>query len=176
MSKTVIGILVGAVLLLVGMTVFLPKKEETRIGQQHESEGQQHLSSVDQKHAAYKTDPPTSGPHYTQPAAWGTSENEIPDEQLVHNLEHGGVVITYKPDLPEDAIDSLRVVAANLTMRDSQTSNKGFKVVLAPRKANKTAVQLSAWRYSLRLDSVDQNKIQEFYRDRPNIAPEANAR
>ncbi len=176
MSKTIIGVLVGAVLLLVGMAVFLPKKEVVRIGQQYESEGQQHLSSVDQEHAAYKTDPPTSGAHYIQPAAWGTSESEIPDEQLVHNLEHGGVVITYKPDLPEDAIDTLRVVAANLTMRDSQTSNKGFKVVLAPRKANKTAVQLSAWRYNLELNSVDQNKIQEFYRDRPNIAPEANAR
>ena len=95
MSKTIIGVLVGAVLLLVGMAVFLPKKEVVRIGQQYESEGQQHLSSVDQEHAAYKTDPPTSGAHYIQPAAWGTSESEIPDEQLVHNLEHGGVVITY---------------------------------------------------------------------------------
>ena len=84
MSKTVIGILIGAVLLLVGMAVSLPKHEETRIGQQHESEGQQHLSSVDQKHVAYKTDPPTSGPHYTQPAAWGTRSEEHTSELQSH--------------------------------------------------------------------------------------------
>ncbi len=176
MSKPVLGVLIGAVLLFVGMAFFLPKKEVVRIGQQYESEGQQHLQSLDQKHEKYKTNPPTSGPHYIQPAEWGTSEVEIPDEQLVHNLEHGGVVITYKPDLPEDKIDSLRAIAANLTMRDDQTSNKGFKVILAPRKANKTAVQLSSWRYNLKLASVDQTKIQAFYRDRPNIAPEANVR
>lgn len=153
----------------------MPEKEVARIGTQHDSEGQQHLVAVDQEHADYKTDPPTSGPHFTQPAPWGVSEQEIPDEQLVHNLEHGGVVITYKPDLPEKDANALRVIAENLTMRDDQKSRKGFKVVLAPRAAKKYPVQLSAWRYSLTLDSVDKSKIVQFYRDRPNIAPEANA-
>lgn len=175
MSKPLIAILAVAIVSLLGMALLIPEKEVTRIGSQHESEGQQHLKSVDEKHAAYKTDPPTSGPHFTQPAPWGMSEVEIPDEQLVHNLEHGGVVITYKPDLPDKDIDTLKVIAANLTMRDEQSSNKGFKVILAPRAANKSAVQLSSWRYSLTLGSIDQAKIQQFYRDRPNIAPEANA-
>lgn len=175
MSKPVIIVLVVAVLSLLGMGFLVPEKKVDRIGNQYESEGQQHLASVDQEHAEYKTDPPTSGPHFTQPADWGMSEVEIPDEQLLHNLEHGGVVITYKPDLPEKDIDTLRAIAANLTMRDDQTGDKGFKVILAPRSANTSAVALSSWGYNLKLDAVDQSKIQQFYRDRPNIAPEANA-
>lgn len=177
MSKPVIAILVIAVLSLVGIKVLIPEKEVVRIGQQHaiQDEGEKHLASTDEKHAPYVTDQPTSGPHFAQPAAWGVSEREIPDEQWIHNLEHGGVVITYKPDLPAKDIDELRVIAANLTMRDEQTSKKGFKVVLTPRAANKSAVQLSSWGYSISLDAVDKTKIQQFYRDRPNTAPEPNA-
>lgn len=103
------------------------------------------------------------------------SKIEIPDEQWIHNIEHGGVVITYKPDLPANDIEELRVIATNLTMREDQNSKKGFKVVLTPRAANKSAVQLSSWGYNLSLDMVDSTKIQKFYRDRPNTAPEANA-
>lgn len=177
MSKTVIAILVIAVLSLVGVKLLIPEKEVVRIGQQYEaqSEGRQHLGSVDQQHDPYETELPTSGPHYSQPAAWGVSDIEIPDEQWIHNLEHGGIVITYKPDLPEKDVDALRVIAANLSMRDDQKGNKGFKVILTPRAANKSAVQLSSWRYNLNLSSINQAKIQQFYRDRPNNAPEANA-
>ena len=35
---------------------------------------------------AYNSNPPTSGPHYDTPAAWGFYDKELPDEQLVHNL------------------------------------------------------------------------------------------
>lgn len=175
MSKPILAFLAITVLVVFGLGLFLPEKEVNRIGQQYESEGQQHLQTLDQKHPAYKTDPPTSGPHYVQPAAWGTSEVEIADEQLLHNLEHGGVVISYRPDLSEEQIDELRRIAANLTMRDEQTSKKGFKVILVPRAKNTSAVQLSSWRYNLKLGTVDQSKIQQFYRDRPNIAPEPNA-
>lgn len=177
MSKSAIAIIVIAVFSLVGIKVLVPEKEVVRIGQQHEiqDEGKTHLASVSEKHSPYVTELPTSGPHFSQPAAWGVSEIEIPDEQWIHNLEHGGVVVTYKPDLPEEDIDKLRLIAANLTMRDEQTSKKGFKVVLTPRAANKSAVQLSSWGYNLSLDTVDKTKIQQFYRDRPNTAPEANA-
>lgn len=174
MSKPLIIFLGIAILGVLGLALFLPEKQVNRIGKQYESEGQQHLQTLSEQHAAYKTDPPTSGPHYAQPAAWGTSEEEIPDEQLLHNLEHGGVVITYQPTLPKADIDTLRTIAANLTMRDNQTSRKGFKVILAPRRANTKPVQLSAWRYSLSLDNIDQAKIQQFYRDRP-AAPESGA-
>lgn len=175
MSKPLIGFLMVTVLVLVGLGLFLPRAEVNRIGQQHDDEGNDHLATLDQEHSPYRIDPPTSGPHFVQPAAWGMSETEIADEQLIHNLEHGGVVISYQPTLSRDKVEELRRIAGTLTMRDDQTSNKGFKVILAPRQANTSPVQLRAWRYSLNLDAVDQSQIQQFYRDRPSIAPEANA-
>src|SRR3989344_5078 len=53
------------------------------------------LVAVGASHEAYNSNPPTSGPHYEQPSRWGVSQAELPDEQLIHNLEHGGIWISY---------------------------------------------------------------------------------
>ena len=52
-------------------------------------------------HKPYNSNPPTSGPHYAVPASPGFYEtSEAPDpEQVVHNLEHGQVVIWYRPNI-----------------------------------------------------------------------------
>ena len=50
---------------------------------------------VGEQHEPYNSDPPTSGPHYAQPAQAGFYDEALPDEQLVHNLEHGYIVIWY---------------------------------------------------------------------------------
>ena len=44
---------------------------------------------------AYNTIPPTSGDHWAIPAACGFYEDEVPDETIVHNLEHGNIVVSY---------------------------------------------------------------------------------
>jgi hypothetical protein len=43
----------------------------------------------------YHTNPPTSGPHAASPMPWGVLPNPALRENLVHNMEHGGVVIWY---------------------------------------------------------------------------------
>ena len=50
----------------------------------------------------YNSDPPTSGPHNPQWAPWGVYSEQIEQYRLVHNLEHGGVVIQYGKDVPDD--------------------------------------------------------------------------
>lgn len=176
MSRSVI-IVIGAIILgFIALIAFYPKPPEApKIGQKYDSEGQQHLQKIDEQHAAYKTNPPTSGPHYIQPAAWGVSNVEIPDEQIIHNLEHGGVVITYRPDLPQDQVAELQSIATNLTVSDTQESKKGFKVIVAPRAKNEKQIELTSWLWNYSLDSVDQKLIQQFYRDHLNNAPESSA-
>lgn len=174
MSKPLLVFLAGAVLAVIAVGLFTPPEEVNRIGQLYEDEGNKHIDSLSGENL-YKSDPPTSGTHYYQAAAWGVSDMEIPAEQWIHNLEHGGMVITYKPNLSEEKIAKLRDIAENLTLRDDQTERKGFKVILTPRAANTSVVQLSSWRYGLKLDDVDADKIERFYRDRPNNAPEPNA-
>lgn len=55
----------------------------------------------------YNSSPPTSGPHSSTPADPGFYEEEVAPEQLVHNLEHGQIVVYYRPDLPEDALSGI---------------------------------------------------------------------
>lgn len=54
----------------------------------------------------YSTRPPTSGDHYAEPAGAGfyqpASTATVPTEQLVHNLEHGQIIIWYSPTAPSD--------------------------------------------------------------------------
>lgn len=41
----------------------------------------------------YSTNPPTSGPHSSSPMPFSVLEEPAPKENLVHNMEHGGVVV-----------------------------------------------------------------------------------
>src|SRR3989344_2599531 len=56
------------------------------IGESFPSQGREHIA-VGASHEAYNSNPPTSGPHYEQPSRWGVSQAELPDEQLIHNVE-----------------------------------------------------------------------------------------
>ena len=58
-------------------------------------QGNQHLASVDEPHLVYNSRPPSSGPHLGSLAAWGESDIQLPPELFIHNLEDGGVVLTY---------------------------------------------------------------------------------
>jgi hypothetical protein len=58
----------------------------------------------------YNSTPATSGPHQPQPlapAVWGTYDDPVPQVKLVHNLEHGGVVVQYGPDVPETTVEEI---------------------------------------------------------------------
>ena len=41
----------------------------------------------------YTSNPPTSGPHSSTPAAFRVLDDPAPKESLVHSMEHGGVVV-----------------------------------------------------------------------------------
>ncbi len=66
-----------------------------------------HLNSPDAK-VNYNSDPPSSGPHYAQPAPWGIYSDSIKETILVHNLEHGGIVIQYGPKVSKDDVQQLQ--------------------------------------------------------------------
>ena len=57
----------------------------------------------------WNTDPPTSGPHYSQMRpSWGAYTTPLYQAQLVHNLEHGGIFIQYGKDVPQATVDQLK--------------------------------------------------------------------
>jgi hypothetical protein len=93
-----------------------------------------HTTSLDEK-IDYQTNPPTNGRHYEIPAEDGAYGEAPPDEALVHNLEHGRVIVSFKPGLPEQQRADLKALF------DEDT----YQMVLAPRRDMPYEVAASAW-------------------------------
>jgi hypothetical protein len=61
----------------------------------------------------YPSNPPAGGPHWPVWAVWGVHDTAVPLEYLVHNEEHGGVILFYNlakctpgcPGLPAQLAD-----------------------------------------------------------------------
>lgn len=140
----------------------------TLLGDKHADLGQKHIATGAQ-HEAYNSNPPSSGSHYATPAPWSIKDSELPDETLIHNLEHGGIEIAYKPDLPQGQIDQLKKIVAALP---ASTKFNETKAVLVPRAANERPIELAAWTYTLSLDAIDESKIIEFYNGHLDKGPE----
>lgn len=125
--------------------------------------GHDHIAA-DAPAITYNSNPPTSGPHAGE-VPWGFSETSIPDVNAIHNLEHGGIWITYK-DISDEQIDELR----QLAKRNSQS------VVVSPREDNDTAIAVASWGRLMTLDTADVVKIQSFINQNKNRSPEPLAR
>lgn len=104
----------------------------------------------------YESDPPTSGPHYPSWAPTGIHREVIRDEYLVHNLEHGQVVIFYHPTEISD--DSARKITELTEEFDGQWD----AVLAVPRPDMDVELTLTAWTYKMELDSFDEELIDAF--------------
>jgi hypothetical protein len=73
------------------------------------SQGARHVTERPEDFS-YNSTPATSGPHEPTPlapAVWGTYDQPIQQLKLIHNLEHGGVVIQYGPEVPEATVNQI---------------------------------------------------------------------
>ena len=128
------------------------------VGQKVADEGNSHINPGQK--ATYNQSPPTSGSHWNQagvaPVPWGIKDATLPNEAIVHNLEHGGVVVFYK-GLTADETDKLKDLV-RLMM------NNGLKkIVLEPYAEMQDArVAVSAWDWSLKLPAYDDVQIVKF--------------
>jgi hypothetical protein len=112
----------------------------------------------------YSSLPATSGPHWeTTPAQWGAYSTPLPESQIIHNLEHGGIVIWYDPELVDDA------GVAELTSYVEGQVDSGiggrFKFILSPWGGEDDlggAVALTAWRHLLTIDALDMDVVRAF--------------
>ena len=133
-------------------------------GTQHPNLGQEHVNRGVQ-HAPYNSNPPTSGPHYPDWARWGVFDQPQPDELLVHNLEHGGIVVHYNcPDGCPELAGQLRDVVAGYRS----------KVILAPRPNPDVPcrITLSAWTWLDCFNDFDAERIHAFIRAHKDRGPE----
>lgn len=132
-------------------------------------QGNIHIAHGQFSPTPYNSTPPTSGPHYADIVAWQLYEQPFPYEQLVHNLEDGGVIIYYQCAEPCPAtVERLRTLV-------QPYQEAGRHVVVAPNDPTWTLtggitphadlgapIALVAWRKLLKLNEVDGTKIGQF--------------
>lgn len=100
----------------------------------------------------YDTSPPTYGQHSDQTAPAGFSEEPIPEENYVHNLEHGQIVIHYSPDVSEETKDKI----------DTLVDQEGQATLAVPTEGLDKPIYFTAWGASQGCDEPAQEAADAF--------------
>ena len=167
--KVIGGIVLLTVIIIVG-GVWLSGKGEIKnkerldkpmMGEKMVDEGAQHIKEGE-SHEPYKSNPPTSGPHWVGVAGAGIKNEIVPDELMLHSMEHGAAVVWYREDLEQSEIEKIK---------EAFNSASGKKIMLA-RKDLDVPVALTSWNYLLKLETIDVEKIKEFIETNNDRAPE----
>jgi hypothetical protein len=98
------------------------------------SEGRGHVFSLTAK-VHYKTFPPTSGKHYAVPAIFDLYDAPVREIQLVHNLEHGAIVIQYGSKVSQATVEKI----SEFYRSDPNA------LVVAPLPKLRNKIALTAW-------------------------------
>lgn len=120
-------------------------------------------------HTAYNSDPPTGGWHYDTPWDPGFYDQQVADEYLVHNLEHGYVVISYDCSKLADCEGTKAKIRQVMQYYDN------WKLVAVPRKSADAAIALTAWDWLEKLGGYDDAKMTAFINARRDRGPEKTA-
>ena len=114
----------------------------------------------------YSTVPPTSGRHWGAWSDCGFYNHPLPDELLVHNLEHGNIIVSY--NLASDAeVAALRAAVEAIPLA------REFAIVRRYLAIPEGMVALTTWGVLDRMDGVDPERIARFFEDYPgNTGPE----
>lgn len=111
--------------------------------------------------AQYATPTPTSGLHAASSARCGIFTQQIPAGLAVHALEHGTVVIWYRPDVEEQLGPGLREIVGEFDDR----------VILSPNADLVQPVVATAWNRLKAYDSANP-EIAEFIETYRGRGPE----
>jgi hypothetical protein len=154
----------AGVVLVIALGLFLANRGAAPAapGEHFPAQTRDHIA-VGAPHPAYNSDPPTGGWHYDTPWKPGFYEQPVADEYLVHNLEHGYVVISYDCGKLADC-DGTKAQIRGLMQRYDN-----WKLVAVPRTNANAAVALAAWGWLEKLNGYDEAKMTAFidaWRDR----------
>jgi hypothetical protein len=126
------------------------------------NQGQQHLQAG-QDYTSYNSTPPTSGPHAPAPAPCGVSSQPIPNTVQVHDLEHGVVMVQYRPGLDPGQVQALQELGRSYSSH----------VIVAPYPGLPTPVAATAWTKLMTLERADTGKLRRFIDQFRQRGPEA---
>lgn len=147
---------VGVAALIVVPIVLEVVRAANLPGERFPSQGNRHIA-LGTDIPPYNSDPPTSGPHTPNLAAWGTygPGEAPPDPSLVHNMEDGGVILWYRPG--DDEAETERRISG------LEEAAGGFRrIVIVPREDMPTDFAATAWQRLERYESLDTESMRAF--------------
>jgi hypothetical protein len=112
----------------------------------------------------YTVNPPSGGDHLSLPAPPGVYEgSNVPkDGNLVHSLEHGYVIIWFKPSLS----------ASNRAKLEAERQQYARDTLLVERSNMDRPVAATAWGHRMLCNSVNTGALSAFIVDNRNEGPE----
>ena len=99
----------------------------------------------------YPVRPTVGGAHFPVWANCGFYTSPVPEESAAHVLEHGGVWIAFDPAIDTAQLTAIRSVTASAT-----------HILASPYPGLNSPIVLSAWGRQLDLDSVDDDRFEQF--------------
>ena len=167
--KIVIGIVLLTLVIIFGGT-WLSSRQSAKnkerlskplLGEEIITPGSNHVSEGTK--VDYKSNPPTSGPHYVNTKSAGIYDKPIPEGNLLHSMEPGPVIIWYQSNLPKEQVEQLKNI---------YNEASAGKKIMVPRDDLDVPVALTSWGRLLKLQTIDEVKIKEFIETNNNRAPE----
>lgn len=164
------GVLLAGVV-LIGLVLIMGGSPNPNSGTTQPDDGQTHIDDGTTCRTPeapcgadpYSSLPATSGPHWNSPAAWGAYSTPQNESQLIHNLEHGGVVIWYDPDALDDA--QVSELTSYVEGQVASGISGRFKFIVSPWGGSEPLggqIAVTAWRHILTLDAFDVSAIRAF--------------
>lgn len=177
-ALVVVGIIVGMALWIVGAA-----RTSAEVAEVGDTSGEWefiptqpaiHIESGE-PYEPWNTDPPTSGYHYgdpVQPVRAGFYEEQIvPDENLVHSMEHGYIFLWYDcSQLSETECMEVKD-GIQRVIRDTDT----YKVVGFPREGMDAPIIATSWGVMAKLQSFDYARLVQFVEQNRENSPEPSA-
>jgi hypothetical protein len=127
----------------------------------------------------YAVTPPVGGPHNPIWMNAGVYTKPVPSERAVHNLEHGVVWITYRPNLPASEVSKLVAFFNKQSMisepSDSGRSNRFMDLTPWADNSLPSPIVISSWGYQLQVTSPTDPRLQQFvdtFRHNQKYSPE----
>jgi hypothetical protein len=101
----------------------------------------------------YHSNPPTSGPHADQPMPFRVLENPAPKENLIHSMEHGGIIIWYNTS-NQDVINQLK------SLTQDQIDRRRFVALTVYTEMEPDTIAVTSW------TRLDKFPVSDFERKR----------
>ncbi|HEY5571581.1 MAG TPA: DUF3105 domain-containing protein [Anaerolineales bacterium] len=167
------GVAAIAFLALLVYAVWAAMQPEPILGEEIPIAGAEHIPEG-QRAVDYNSDPPTSGQHYAQPAEAGFYEEAPPDERLVHNLEHGHIVVYYNcSGLSDTACEELKDgIRQAMDAAGVVPSTRTLKIAAVPRPGMEYLITYTSWGKLYRAETFNREEFLLFVKQNRNRAPE----